>query len=234
MLQNPQTGFDAIQLNGQLRSLDGPGVFDDFIYGITGNQIFAQAWVQQGTGSVNFNGANIADRPGYITVASGVANSFTILSTRNVVQPLPNGFWQYQAAVRIPVLSTGVDRFFARFGVMNSAVAADPTDGLYFEYSDATNAGNWTGISVKGGASSNVDSGVPVVAATFVNLKIQGAGVTSPVVFSINGVQVGSLSANIPVADITVASQLEKNAHTVTSNMDIDLIYFGYAFGAFR
>lgn len=233
-LRQPTSGFDPIQLNGQLRYAADMPLFDDFYYGTTGSQAFIQAWTIQGAGSIDFNSANVANRPGVITLNSGVANSFALLTAIEPPGPLVNGFWQFQTAVMFPVLSTGVDRYFGRLGVMAGAVASDPTDGIYFEYSDATSAGNWTAVTVNGGVSSQLDLGIPVIAGTFYNLKIQGADAAAPVSFSINGVLVGALSTNIPAAVLNIGAQMEKNAHTVVSQMRIDLIYLGYAFSSFR
>jgi hypothetical protein len=233
-LHEPSGGFDPIQLNGQLRpDLQAP-LYDDFFYGNSGNSNFVQAWAALGAGAPDFNSANVANRPGVISINDGGLNSVTLLFQTGSIQPLANGFWQYVTDVNVPVLSDGTNNFFARVGVMNSAVAADPTDGIYFEYSNTVNAGDWTATCKGGGVQTQVDSGVQVTAGTFFRLKIQGADALAPVLFFVNNAQIASISTNIPVAQLGLGFQMKKNANTLLRNFGVDLVYFGFAFSSFR
>jgi hypothetical protein len=231
-LRQPAAGLDPIQLNGQLRYLGGPEIYDDFWYGSTANATFTNAWRNLASGSFNFNTANVADRPGVIQVATGaVPVSVVQLAPQQPAQPLPNGFWEFQTALSLVALSTGVTRYVGNFGMIDAGI----TNGFYFQYSDTVNAGNWTPTVNNAGVLTQVDSGVPAVAGAFVNLRIDGAD-SGAASFYINGTLVATISTGLPSNAINFQPMINLilTIGAISVAVNVDTLYYGYAFSSFR
>jgi hypothetical protein len=231
---NPQTGFDDIQLNGQRAFQNQQSKVDDFVYSGTATQ--APNWVTTGTGTSQFNVANVANHPGILNCrSSGAGVNFTFIRTSEPVAALPSGFWQVSFIVQFPVLSDGVNRFFARLGLMSNGVTAAPVDGVFFEYSDAApDNGNWTINNKAAGVVVPVDSLVPVVAGSWFELTIIGRDSNQAPEFFVNGASVGTVAVNIPAVNLFPSLQMHQTISTAQRQMFVDLGYWGYAFAAFR
>lgn len=135
------------------------------------------------------------------------------------------------AAVRIPVLSDGTNRFTFHFG-FNDLVTGEGTDVLYFKYSDNINSGRWQIISRKAGVTvQTIDTGVTVVAGDWYDLYIEVNKAGDRALFYINGTLVSTITttANIPngTAESTgVFANLLGVLGTGNVEVDIDYLMF--------
>lgn len=93
--------------------------------------------------------------------------------------------------------STGLQTI-TRIGLHDSVNTAAPTDGLYFQYSTTTVAGNWFRCT----QTTCVDTGVArtTTAGVYQRFKIQTNSAGTAVEFFINETSVGSVSTNLPGA----------------------------------
>ena len=131
----------------------------------------------------------------------------------------------FYARAAIPTLSTGTETFTVRHGFVDS-VSAEPTNGVYFRYTDGVNSGKWQAVTRSGGVETATDTGVSEVAATFRKFEITvNAGATS-VEFKIGGSVVATNTTNIPSGvgkDVSYQSLFMKSAGTTsTSVLDVD------------
>lgn len=82
--------------------------------------------------------------------------------------------------LKMPALSNGTDRYEVWFGFSNSTGGA-PTTGVYFDYIDTLNSGNWTAKTSSGGSTTTASGGanVAVVANAWYWLYIEYDGVVA-------------------------------------------------------
>lgn len=95
-------------------------------------------------------------------------------------------------------LSDGTDRYTIRVGFLDS-VSAEPTDGVYFRYSDNLSSGVIQCVTRANGVETVVSSGITFAINTNYKFNIEVLPDGSKVFFSINGVLVASQTLTIPV-----------------------------------
>jgi len=214
---------------------------DDFTWGgnagtgvaaIAVNTVFSKGW----RGSFANNGTLSFVTTGQSTTVQGVLQLETVTSTNAIAayarfaSSTPNRIigagqrWHERIKVNIVTLSTAGDRFADRHGLINSLAAA-PTDGVYFEYSDNLSGGNWRGVAMKASVPTLTSGGtsIPVVAGSFVELEIRhnGTGVAWNGVpaqttrFLVNGVSIGDVAlAALPTNAIAEGGSKIRSAGT--------------------
>jgi hypothetical protein len=106
----------------------------------------------------------------------------------------------FEVMVRIEDLSTPTERFKFYVGVGDQTGAGDMVDGVYFSYSDADDGGVWRGCTANNSVRSTVPGSV-VAADTWYKLKASVNAAGTLVRFSVNGVWIGDLNANIPITN---------------------------------
>lgn len=79
------------------------------------------------------------------------------------------------------------------------AVLTDPVDGVYFEYHPQVSP-NWGIKTANNSTFASADSGVPVVAGEWVDLRINVDATIPAATFVIDDVEVGTIQLNIPTA----------------------------------
>lgn len=96
-------------------------------------------------------------------------------------------------------LSDGTERYTLRMGIIDTRTNGGATDGLFFSYTDTVNSGNWSVDAVSAGAPySPVDTGVPVVVATWQRLEIVVNAAATEATFYIDGTLVHTETTTIP------------------------------------
>lgn len=127
---------------------------------------------------------------------------------------------------KIAILSVANPRFFVRcgFGDINGA---DQTNGVYFEYTDNVNSGNWQYKTAN--ASTRTTSNSTIAADTSYHnfqININAAGTSCE--FFIDGVSLGAaITTNIPTAVITPFVMVDGNVgNPVANTFLVDLFYF--------
>lgn len=109
-----------------------------------------------------------------------------------------NGRAVFEARVQITRLSSAGD-FKLRVGFGDSSTSSAHTDGIWFEYTDNVNSGNWVGSVAAAGSGSSTNLAVGPAINTWYTLKWDVDAAASSVTFSVNGANSATLSsANIP------------------------------------
>lgn len=121
-------------------------------------------------------------------------------------------------------LSNSTNRYILRMGI-GDTLSADEVNGCYFEYSDNINSGNW--VIKTAAASTRTTTNTATAAATgFVNLQVSINAAASSISYSIAGSSVGTITTNIPTANIAPFFDHVWSAGTVASgSVSVDLFY---------
>jgi hypothetical protein len=128
------------------------------------------------------------------TTAAGL--SVVYLGTDGLATPAAGGLIVAEAPVRFPTLSTAAQEYVSRFLFGDSIVAADHTDGIYFEYDRATSGNVWRCKTAAGGVRTTTVTGTAIAAGTWAHLR---ALITSAqVLFYVDDVLVATHATNIP------------------------------------
>jgi hypothetical protein len=95
----------------------------------------------------------------------------------------------------VPTLSTSSQRFTSYFGFMSGNAAGQPTNGIYFIYSDNINTGDWSLRSVAASTASTLDTNVAVTAGSWVRLRFDYIS-SSLIECYVNDASVGTIVSN--------------------------------------
>ncbi len=103
--------------------------------------------------------------------------------------------------IKIGTLSVNGTRYTLRFGLGDVANGADQTNGVYFEYSDNINSGNWVGKTASASSRSTANSST-AANTSFHNFQISINAAATSVSFYIDGAEIANspLTSNIPTA----------------------------------
>lgn len=168
--------------------------------------------VGAGSSSQINNAAADADHVGIVeSDTGGTAGGVSALhlGTDGIVTPAAGGLISVEATVQFPVLSTGAQEYISRLGLGDSLVAADHTDGVYFEYDRAfAPAGDtWSVVTAAGGVRTRTKTATAVVAATWYRLR--SLITSAQVLFFVNDTLVATHVTNIPTGAQRYAPNLK-------------------------
>jgi hypothetical protein len=139
-----------------------------------------------------------------------------------------NGRAILEARVRITRLSSGGD-FKLRVGFGDSTTSSAHTDGIWFEYTDNVNSGNWVGSVSAAGSGSSTNLAVGPAINTWYKLRWDVAADASSVTFSVDGANSATLtSANIPNSTSETCN-LNFIANSTSANLNqsfFDYVYY--------
>jgi hypothetical protein len=173
---------------------------------------------------------SVAGHPGIVQSTTSVAaggRSGLMTNAVSIILLGSNVEYVYESVVRLPVLSTITETYFYRTGFMDLNTG-DPTDGCFFRYSNANNAGKWQGICRNNSTESSCDALITVTAAQWYRLTVDvnPAGTSSD--FQIDGVSKCQVAANIPTGvgrGTGFGSNIIKTVGTVSNSAaDVDYI----------
>ena len=196
--------------------------FEDTTDGILQSQL---QWQAQGNVAVS-QGPNEDTNPG--TVALSTSTSSTgggSISTGHTPIVVGAGAVSIGAVINLADLaSVGEDYDFA-FGIASSLVSAGtPSDGIYFRYERGTDT-EWLYACRASSTGSETASGV-TVAADWVKLEIEINADATSVVFKIDGSTVGTVTTNIPSANLQPEFAIKKSAGTTARVAYVDLFRY--------
>lgn len=117
-------------------------------------------------------------------------NSFTIHDGTTFLGAI------YQTSVRFEDLSDGTNRYIARCGFIDSD-SGTPIDGLYLEYSDNVNSGQWTFNAYDNNTLTTVNSTSAVAADTWYAIKICAYPNGTARAY-VNGVLIATITTGLP------------------------------------
>jgi len=197
-----------------------------------------------GTNAVNDDGtqAGATGHPGIVEQETGTTAAGASLvssSDRNESSILlGNGdYWRYETDVKIPVLSTGTQRFIYRAGFddANNLGNIDGADGCYFKYSDNVNGGKWQGVCNSNSSSTTCDTTIAVSAGTWYRLTVAVNTTGTSADFYVNGVDDCQVTSNIPTGagrNTTFQNSLAKTIGTTSVSVYLDYIDLQAQFAA--
>jgi hypothetical protein len=191
--------------------------------------------ISGGTGAGNNYGNVTVDsgHPGNQQFATGTTTTgYCGLTLGNTSTPgliIPGGgacdiYW----VVQLPVLSVIAQRYIyvAGIGQTNNAAAPWLQNGIYFQYSDSINSGQWQIIATIGGVATTTNTTI-AAGTTFTTLHLSiNAGWTS-VTGYINGVSGGTVASGLPTAGISPIAFIQKTLGTTSrlSNQNMFYLY---------
>lgn len=203
-------------------------LIDDFIMvNVTGALLASNFGWSQTSFSVRTNTSNT--HPGILghsSLGSGDANLTSANATGQVV--LGGGVVQVNWLVNVATLSTNTNTYTLRVGLSDTVNAA-AVNGVYFEYSNGENSGNW--VLVTANASTRTSSNTAVAVTTgWHDLQIVVNAAASSITFTIDGAAQTAVTTNIPTATIAPMLDVVWSAGTVAaSSIQVDLFYLNYA-----
>lgn len=158
-------------------------------------------------------------------LGAGVVNNPGSPPQKNFI--LGGGAIQIDWVFNIATLSNGTNRYIIRVGMGDTDTQnTDQANGVYAEYSDNINAGNWQYKTANAGTRTTTTTAIPVATGwnkITVNINAAGTSVT----FSLNGVSLGAaITTNIPVTGITPMFYFSQTDGTIAAN-SIYVDYFG-------
>jgi hypothetical protein len=214
-------GFPASQ--SQIPA-DCPSFEDDFLYQ-SGSTFYGRWSVTQSNGSApQLAGTDNQYGVCQLQNTAGIAGARTAISRGLTQFIIPAGvFWQFNVGLSIPTLSVAAERYIVRAGLMDAANAA-PNNGVFFDYSDNLNAGQWRVTTETGGVATTNPTGT---FATTGKVSLRAGGFSNSLaLFNINGISVAGLSTNFPTG---VALGLVIGIFNVTSAAQAHLLNVDYA-----
>lgn len=136
---------------------------------------------------------------------------------------VPNGFWQFNASVKLPTLSVPGQRYSVQVGLGDLPLSSLQNNGIYFSYSDNQLGGAWACVLAAGGVQNIVTSG-RFADTNFISLKAYGTGTANGAIFSINGQIVAGQSLDFPLQSAAMGMFL--NISGGAANI-VQMDYFG-------
>ena len=142
------------------------------------------------------------------------------------------GIATFESLIYIPTLADATQDYRIRLGYGDTVDGTDQVDGVYFEYDRGVSA-NWRLKTANNSSRTVTDSGVAVAAGAWLKLGwVVNAGGTS-VAYYINGTNVGTVVATIPVAVARVCGPfiiISKIAGTTARTLLVDYYFSRHVF----
>jgi len=193
------------------------------------DHIFSSSAAPGGTNDANTSAAIVVGHPGVIRMTLGTSTTGNA-SIRSVSAFcfLGNSWeWRYDAIVKLIALSDGTDTYTMRLGFIDSGTA-ESTDGVFFRYTHSVNGGKWQKVarnnSTETGSAN--DTTVTAQTSTYSHFAIVVNSAGDSAEFFIDGVSVGTETANIPTGasrQTGVGLMFLKSAGTTNNSvLDVD------------
>lgn len=192
-----------------------------------------------GTVSVPGLLANAYERPGQVRIqTNALATDRASVASVNLNQvAVGGGELTIESSLYLQALSTVTDRYQLLIGLVDSITAVNQTNGVYFLYDEggvstsSTAAAYWQTATV-GAATRSFNTSltqVTVAISTWVGLKIVVNAARTSVAFYINGTQVATHTANIPLNTATMGFgiYLQKSIGVTSRYVQVDYFRIG-------
>lgn len=167
-----------------------------------------------------------SDHPGcfYIQTGNSSSSGSAIIAYNSTnAHYLPNGKTYFETLVIVQDLATALQDYSYYAGMNDGFTTSAPSNGVYFEYTRATNT-NWLIVTKNSGSTTSTDSGV-AVSGNWVKLAWYYDPTGPLITFYINGTSVGTISTNIPTAQLIGINWLIRKS-VGTNNARISMDYF--------
>ncbi len=204
--------------------------FDDFL--VTSN-IDKFQWSFLGSTDPNAVPANQDTNPGQILFIADGTNVGVLLNAGDNAKTGPfklgSGSLNINWVMDLTALSTVIAPYTMYIGLVDYASAfasTDPVSGVYFQYTDIVNGGNWQ-IVCNDNTTATVSNTITPATTGFHNYGIQINSAGTSASFTIDGVTVANspIVTNLPTLDIGPAI-LGLSLTSNTSAIKVDLFYY--------
>jgi hypothetical protein len=216
-------------------------LYDDFMgEGLSGNGAMGNTNI---AGSTAGGGSSIAvttgtaTNPGLIRFSvSSASNPDLCLITSNQSATstfvLGNGEVTCQWVFKLTQLSTVAQTFKIRVGLLDSNKflgTGAVNNGVYFEYTNAVNSGNWTINCANGGTTTTANTST-AASTNFINAKVIVNAAGTSASFYIDGTQVANspIATNLPPGSLNFCIYFVKTNGSNAVTMDIDLLILNW------
>lgn len=201
--------------------------FDDFISANIGGNVSKLTWVNFGTVDSR-DGEN--GHPGILTFTASNDSYLTLYQDGllgTLANPIPIGSGELFVSwtVRLRALSGGGNTYRFSVGMVDGDTVSGASDsfvnGIYFQYTDSANSGNWTLKCTNTSVTTTVNTSTPAT-TNFTTLAYMVNAAGTLVSYYIDNLLVGTIATNIPTASISPTVYFN---HTLgaANPFDIDL-----------
>lgn len=209
-------------------------IFDDFIgENISTSTLYCigqQVWAQSSTNPwIGYPTASNA-HPGVIGNTALAVGAYTalLLSSDSINHPtmiLGGGAITLNWVVNINTLSNGTNRYTFSLGMGDTINLADQVNGIYLQYSDNINSGNWNIVTANASTRTTTTTSTAVTTGWHnISVTVNAAGTS--IGYLVDGVSLGTITTNIPTAAIAPYLNAVRVAGTVAANsLWVDLFY---------
>lgn len=210
-------------------------IFDDFVYAALHDHSpfsLTANILNGGTGALETTDPVDNSYTGLVVLATGTTNNATgkaTLDSSDAGNRIKAGgaSQTIEWRVRLTNLSSASPRYNVKLGLQSSITVGDPANGVYFQYSDNLNSGQWRGVTRHASTSTLVNSTIAVAAATWYKLRME-IDTSGNVTFYVNDVSIGTSSTNLPTTNAMMpCASIEKGSTSTTSrDMDVDWLLY--------
>jgi hypothetical protein len=134
----------------------------------------------------------------------------------------------FEKRIQVPVLGTSGTSFAIECGLMDSSAYGDPTNGVFFYYSNLVLSGCLLGV-VYVSATSTITQGPAVVAGTWYTCRCEINAAGTSATFYVNGTSIGTITT-LPTSTtgLRFVSKIYKNgtASATSSSLYLDYTYW--------
>lgn len=225
--------FTYTDYTPSLNIANSTNAFDDFLAGTANvSTLGTLRWTifNTGTGAATTQPSTNTDNAhiGVGNLAVAAVSSISSLAIADV--DVGGGQYIVEGLVRIGALGSGTQNYVMQFGFgTNEQATTDPTDGIFFEYSQASST-QWRCRTTRASTSTNTLSGVTVTANSWYKLRFILNPAASSVQFFISAAGGGAVSSvattttNIPLTttDIRPFFKIRKTVGTGAVSFDVD------------
>jgi hypothetical protein len=183
------------------------------------------SWASDYTNITNSHPGMIASQ----TLNSGNTDNGIILEPDPTIPGMPTfilggGVMTINWVFKIINLSNSTNRYTLRLGI-GDTLAADEVNGCYLQYSDNLNSGNWV-IKTAASSTRTATNSSTAVTTGFHNCQVTINAAASSISYAVDGTSLGTITTNIPTADVTPFFDHVWTMGTVASgSVSIDLVY---------
>lgn len=175
------------------------------------------------------------DHPGIIQSDPPFAGNNTVLTNRynngaflDGQISTGGGELKISWTVRIPALSAGANTYVYSIGMMdgistNSGLSSY-VNGIFFQYSDTLNAGQWTLNATSASVTTTTNTSTAVT-TDWITLSITVNAAATSVSYYINNVLVGTINTNVPTALMVPSFIATNTAGTNPTGFQADLFW---------
>jgi hypothetical protein len=224
---NRVVGFGVMQLGLAWNPGDESVYFEEFRTNAIGG------WAQgSGSGGGAYSSAGSSGHPGVMRVSSGASSggfvhAYDSADSMVFAGAAAPGLMVWEACVQCLYDSTGtVMRLGLSDGRVGTGTAA-PNNGVYFEYRKDTSA-NWRYCTTKTGTGTPTTSSTAVnLVGGWIRLRIEFDGTT--VTFYVNGTSIGTLTTNLPTANVAPWFFCTQTTAAAFTSIDVDYVFIRQA-----